>query len=66
MPLYKALNDPDKNIISYCLFKQQCLQEFHRAGCEHVFTSRFSTDCFVTQSPLNLNRRNTILETSEL
>ena len=37
MPLYKALNDPDKNILYFCLFKQQCLQEFHRAGCVHVF-----------------------------
>ena len=64
MPLYKALNDPDKNILYFCLFKQQCLQEFHRAGC--VFTSRFSTDCFVTQSPLNLNHRNPIWQTSEL
>ena len=52
MPLYKALNDPDKNILYLCLFKQQCLQEFHRAGC--VFTFRFSTDCFVTQSKSQL------------
>ena len=52
MPLYKALNDPDKNILYLCVFKQQCLQEFHRAGC--VFTFRCSTDCFVTQSKSQL------------